>query len=172
MLTMSSEANREYVRDTVQYYVGDDVVVKESGGKDNVVRGVPEVEMREDIKKRLNMDVPVFQYKPEEMEFIKYEVYDKDRTTLIYYTIDGEKVVLCISEKAVNKHNMKGYDGKLINTISGEYDTFLIDIFKDVDKNSNQKGYSARWERNDVNYRLSGSVEKKEFYKILKKMSF
>ena len=172
VLTMSSEANREYVKDTVSYYVGEDVVVKSSGGKDNVIRGVSETEMREDIKERLNLEVPKFQYKPENMKLIKYETYDNDKMALIYYTIDQKKIVLCISEGYDDKHNMKTYDGRSISTIFNDYNAFSIDVFENLDENSDKKTYSAKWERENVDYRFSGNIEKKEFYKILKKMTF
>ena len=172
VLTMSSEANREYVKDTVQYYIGDDVVVKSSSDSDQVIRNVTETEMRTDIKEKLDIEVPKFQYKPEKTNFVKYEIYNNDKMALIYYTIEEKKVVLCISNSNNNRQNMKTYDGKLIDTIQIDYEEFMVDIFENLDKNSNQKSYSARWEREEIGYRLSGIIEKEEFYKILKKMSF
>ena len=172
VLTMSSEANREYAKDTVSYYVGDDVLVKSSGGKDNVVRGVPEAEMRADIKEKLNIEVPVFEYKPSKMKFVKYEIYDKTKMALIYYTVKDRKMVLCMSESDDNKHNVKFYDGKLIDTIETQGKKLLVNVFENLDENSEQKAYSAKWERKNVNYRFSGNIDKKEFYKILKKMAF
>lgn len=172
VLTMSSEANREYVKDTVQYYVGDDVVVKSSGEEDNVVRGVSEAEMRADIKKKLNIEVPVFQYKPQGMKFDGYTLYESDRVALVYYIIRGRKLVLDISEKDANKNHTKFYTGKEIDTIWTDYTRLAISIFEDSDENSQQKSYCAKWKEQEVNYRLSGSVEKEEFYKILKKMMF
>ena len=172
VLTMSSEANREYVKDTVQYYVGDDGVVKSSGEEDNVVRGVSEAEMRADIKKKLNIEVPVFQYKPQGMKFDGYTLYESDRVALVYYIIRGRKLVLDISEKDANKNHTKFYTGKEIDTIWTDYTRLAISIFEDSDENSQQKSYCAKWKEQEVNYRLSGSVEKEEFYKILKKMMF
>ena len=172
VLTMSSEANREYVKDTVSYYVGDDVVVKSSDGKDNVVRGVSEAEMRADIKEKLNIEVPIFRYLPEEMKLVKYEIYDKDKMALVYYTIEDTKVTLAISGKYDDKQNIKIYDGDKIDIISDRYNEFFINIFENVDKNSGLEVYSAKWERKTVIYRFSGMKKKQEFYKILKKMTF
>ena len=172
VLTMSSEANREYVKDTVSYYVGDDVVVKSSDGKDNVVRGVSEAEMRADIKEKLNIEVPIFRYLPEEMKLVKYEIYDKDKMALVYYTIEDTKVTLAISGKYDDKQNIKIYDGDKIDIISDRYNEFFINIFENVDKNSGLEVYSAKWERKSVIYRFSGMKKKQEFYKILKKMTF
>ena len=172
VLTMSSEANREYVKDTVSYYVGDDVVVKSSDGKDNVVRGVSEAEMRADIKEKLNIEVPIFRYLPEEMKLVKYEIYDKDKMALVYYTIEDTKVTLAISGKYDDKQNIKIYDGDKIDIISDRYNEIFINIFENVDKNSGLEVYSAKWERKSVIYRFSGMKKKQEFYKILKKMTF
>ena len=172
VLTMSSEANREYVKDTVSYYVGDNVVVKSSDGKDNVVRGVSEAEMRADIKEKLNIEVPIFRYLPEEMKLVKYEIYDKDKMALVYYTIEDTKVTLAISGKYDDKQNIKIYDGDKIDIISDRYNEFFINIFENVDKNSGLEVYSAKWERKSVIYRFSGMKKKQEFYKILKKMTF
>lgn len=172
VLTMSSEANREYVKDTVSYYVGDDVLLKSSDGKDNVVRGVSEAEMRADIKEKLNIEVPVFEYKPSKMKFVKYEIYDKDKMVLVYYMIETEKVILCISESHNDKHNMKVHDGQIIDTIFDRRHEFSIDIFENLDEVSDSKTYSARWERKNGTYRFSGMSKKQEFYKILKKMTF
>ena len=172
VLTMSSEANREYVKDTVSYYVGDDVVVKSSDGKDNVVRGVSEAEMRADIKEKLNIEVPIFRYLPEEMKLVKYEIYDKDKMALVYYTIEDTKVTLAISGKYDDKQNIKIYDGDKIDIISDRYNEFFINIFENVDKNSGLEVYSEKWEKKSVIYRFSGMKKKQEFYKILKKMTF
>ena len=172
VLTMSSEANREYVKDTVQYYVGDDVVVKESGGKDNVIRGVSEPEMKEDIQQKIGLEVPSFRYKPNQMELEGYTIYESDKVALIYYAIEQKKVVLCISNNDNKKNNVKSYEGKVIDTLSTNRGILSVEIFEDIDANNNKKKYSAIWEKENARYRLSGSVEKEEFYKILKKMTF
>lgn len=172
VLTMSSRANREYVKDTVSYYVGDDVVVKSSGGKDNVVRGVTEAEMREDIKEKLNMDVPVFQYKPESMRFEGYTIYENDKVALIYYMVKEKTIVLTISEGDNTKHVMRTYGGEKIDSISDDHHNFSIDIFENLDKNGDFTTYSAKWQKNQSGYTLFGMEQKEEFYKILKKMAF
>ena len=172
VLTMSSEANREYVKDTVSYYVGDDVLVKESGGKDNVVRGVSEAEMREDIKKKTNIEVPVFRYKPEKMKFIKYEIYNNAKKVLVYYTVDEKKMVLYIRKGDDKKNDIDAYAGTVIDTLYIEHNIFPVDILEDIDQGSNQKNYSAIWKKGNIRYRLSGCIPKEEIYKILKKMTF
>ena len=172
VLTMSSEANREYVKDTVSYYVGDDVVVKSSGGKDNVIRGVTEAEMRDDIKETLNMDVPAFRYKPEDMEFDGYTIYENDKVALIYYMMKDKMMVLTISEEYDAKQTNKIYNAEKIDTIPDKYHEFSIEIFENLDKADDSKVYYAKWEKNENSYTLVGMKEKDEFYKILKKMSF
>lgn len=171
VLTMSSEANREYVKDTVSYYVGDDVVVKSSAGEDNLVRGVSEYDMRVDVKEQLNLDVPVFQYKPEEMQFVEYEIYNQDGMALVYYLIEDKKIVLYISDDNNKKSNMKTYDGKLIDTIFNDYNIIPIDIFENSNEDGTQS-YYAKWKKNDCSYIFIGMPQKREFYKILKKMTF
>ena len=168
---MSSEANREYVKDTVSYYVGDDVVVKSSAGEDNLVRGVSEYDMRVDVKEQLNLDVPVFQYKPEEMQFVEYEIYNQDGMALVYYLIEDKKIVLYISDDNNKKSNMKTYDGKLIDTIFNDYNIIPIDIFENSNEDGTQS-YYAKWKKNDCSYIFIGMPQKREFYKILKKMTF
>ncbi|MDO5389793.1 MAG: DUF4367 domain-containing protein [Eubacteriales bacterium] len=172
VLTMSSEANREYVKDTVSYYTGDDVVVKSGGGKDNVIRGVPEAEMRDDIKETLNMEVPVFRYKPKRMEFEGYTIYENDKVALVYYMMKEKTIILTISEGGNTKHVMKTYGGEKIDTISDKHHEFSIDIFENSNENSEFKTYSAKWDRYKNSYTLVGMEEKEEFYKILKKMTF
>ena len=160
------------MKDTVSYYVGDDVVVKSRSGEDNAVRGVSEAEMRADIKEELNIEVPVFRYKPEEMELKKYEIYDKGSRILIYYSLAREKVVLCIVEGDDDKHDIDAYDGELVDTIQNIDQNLSINIFENLEKESGEKKYSAKWERENANYRLSGIKEKEEFYNLLKKMTF
>lgn len=172
VLTMSSEANREYVKDTVSYYVGDNVVVKSSGGKDNVIRGGSEGEMRVDIRETLNIEVPMFQYKPKGMKFEGYTLYENDKAALIYYTMKDKKAVLAISEGENTKHAMETYDGEKIDSIYNGYYNISIDIFENIDENNDFKTYSAKWEKNGSNYTLAGMNQKGEFYKILKKMTF
>ena len=128
--------------------------------------------MREDIKEKLNIEVPILRYKPTNMKFAEYEIYDKDKMALVYYMIEDTKIVLAISEKYDDKQAIKAYDGDRIDVITDRYDNFSINIFENIDKNSGLKVYSAKWERKSVIYRFSGMEKKQEFYKILKKMTF
>lgn len=172
LLTISSEANRQHVADMVNYYIGDDVVVKSRSDSSQTIRDVPELEMRTEIKEDLDMEVPVFPYKPEKMKFVEYETYKNDKVAIVYYEIEGEKLVLCMSGDEGGKQNTKFYDGKIMDTICIDYKEISVDIFENVDKSNESKSYSARWERENVTYRLSGKIKKEEFYKILKKMTY
>lgn len=172
LLTISSEANRQHVADVVNYYIGDDVVVKSRSDSDQTIRNVTETEMKTDIEEKLDMEVPVFPYKPEEMRFVKYEIYENDKVAIVYYEIEGEKLVLCMSGDNGGKQNAKFYAEKVIDKIYMEYQELSIDIFENTDKSNESRSYSARWERENVTYRLSGKIKKEEFYKILKKMVY
>lgn len=172
LLTISSEANRQHVADVVNYYIGDDVVVKSRSDSDQTVRNVTETEMITNIREKLNMKVPVFQYKPEGMKFTKYEIYDNDKVAMVHYAVEGEKLILCMSENDDGKQNAKFYAEKVIDKIYTEYQELSIDIFENTDKSNESRSYSARWERDNVTYRLSGKIKKEEFYKILKKMVY
>lgn len=172
LLTISSEANRQHVADVVNYYIGDDVVVKSRSDSSQTIRDVSELEMRTEIRERLDIEAPIFQYKPKGMKFAKYEIYDDDKMVLVHYDIDGEKLVLCISGDGSEKYNTKFYDGKVIDKIYTEYQELSVDVFENMGKNNESKSYSARWERDNAAYRLSGKIKKEEFYKILKKMVY
>lgn len=172
LLTISSEANRQHVADVVNYYIGDDVVMKSRSDSNQTIRDVSELEMRTEIREKLDIEAPIFQYKPKGMKFVKYEIYDDDKMVLVHYDVEGEKLVLCMSENNGGKQNAKFYAGKVMDTVYVEYDGFSADIFENTDKSNGHKSYSAGWERENVMYRLSGMVEKEEFYKILKKMVY
>lgn len=172
LLTISSEANRQHVADVVNYYIGDDVVVKSRSDSDQTVRNVTETEMRTDIREKLDIEAPIFSYKPEEMRFVKYEIYDNDKVAMVYYEVEGQKLILCMSENDDGKQNTKFYDGKIMDTICIDYKELSVDIFENTDKSNGSKSYSARWEKDNVAYRLSGKIKKEEFYKILKKMVY
>lgn len=172
LLTISSEANRQHVADVVNYYIGDDVVMKSRSDSNQTIRDVSELEMRTEIREKLDIEAPIFQYKPKGMKFVEYEIYDDDKEAIVYYEIEGEKLVLCMSGDEGGKQNAKFYAGKVMDTVCIDYKELSVDIFENTDKSNGSKSYSAVWERENVMYRLSGVVEKEEFYKILKKMVY
>lgn len=170
-LSMTSEANRQYVMDTVRYVSGKDVRIKVSNGDNIIIRDNSETEMRRDIKERLGIDVPIFKYKPQNMSFEGYEVYEERQCVFLYYELKDSKIILCASIMDGKELAIEGFEGDEMGTVDIAYGTLQANVYENNDDESGKITYSGIWKRENVLYRVSGDVEE-EFYKILKKIVF
>ncbi len=168
-LSMTSEANRQYVMDTVSYVSGKDVQVKINNDS-NIIRNSSEAEMRIDIENKLDVSVPIFKYKPNNMKFVGYEIYEDYQNAYIYYEMEDEKITLYISTVESQKSGIEGFESAPMDVVETESGTNKIDIYENNDGENDQYTYCGLWTNKNARYRLGGIRDKEDFYKILKKM--
>lgn len=170
-LTMSSQANRQYIFDSVRYVMGRDTRVNVNSDDGALIRGMAEDEARIDIEEQMKVEVPIMRYRPKELVFLGYELYLERGCTIFHYQLGENKIILFISNNENKGTRSVLYDGKSkenIELLEGKIDA---SIYESADKDDGPS-YGAEWEFKNVYYRLTGKLEKEEFEKIIKKICY
>lgn len=172
-VSMTSEANRQYVMDTVSYYKdgNTNIHVKSDGGTKQ--KGLSANEVKEEILQSIMIEIPDMNSVPEGMEITNMELFDKDECATITYKYKNSKLLLYVSAiESVDKIETSVLDGTLVSEVMVDRNTIKVPIYEDEDSTKSEKIYSAEWYRKDCSYRFVGNVEKGIFEKILKNMTY
>ena len=171
--SMTSEANRNYLVNTVRILSGKDskfVTFNDSSNED-----VNELESKAllEIKDKLNVEMPEFYYRPFGMEVIYYEVNEFTATAKVEYQYNDNIFLLLIDKQSENTaSNNNSTNGEEVEEKILNGDGEEVIIKKIVDDGEREANYVAQWARNDVNYVFSGRLEWNEFKKIIEQMKF
>ncbi len=171
--SMTSEGNRQYVVESVKYLLGEDTRVVVDNDEENELPETNEYEAIADIENTLGVDVPEFMYRPSGFVYKNYNIDRLSGNAWIEYDYNQSIIVLNINQEDENNDStvdsMHG-TGEDIIGISGEN----IDVYvKEIqEKNDIIPSYSARWERKEIVYQLSGKMEKDTFYKMIERIRF
>ena len=168
-VTMTGEANRLRLLQTVNEVLGTGDLMKTNNGDDRLVSGGNENKVRREIEEALQAEVPDFLYLPEGIRFESYELVSEVGYATMEYTYDKGYFYLNISNSLTDMSQgaIKEKEKKdKIETLSGEIE-FVI---KPVEDSRNK--YEARWEHNNVAYDLVGEIGKDELIKILENLSY
>ena len=167
--SMTSEANRKYLVNSVRIWSGDDTKTV----VDNEKANVDEDEAIADIKEKLGVEMPIFYWRPQGLNFKSYELKAPLDVARIEYEYEENIIVLYIdkqsSDIASNISSMHGDKQEIIDSEGTDSGIVLEKIENKDDKNSN---YVARWYKNNVEYVFSGKIDIEELKKILKNMKF
>ena len=171
--SMSSEANRKYLVNSVRILSGNDSQLLTDNSDENEKSSSEESDAIADIEEKLGVEVPEFFYRPNGMEFKEYAIKAAAWAAYIQYVYENNNIFLYIDKQqeqtASNINSLNG-DEKTIDTISVED----IDVFIKVLQDSEDKKmtYVADWKYNDVTYQVLGKFELEELEKIVKEMKF
>ena len=171
--SMSSEANRKYLVNSVRILSGNDSQFISYNDDSNENASTKESDAIADIEEKLGVEVPEFFYRPNGMEFKEYAIKAAAWAAYIQYVYENNNIFLYIDKQqeqtASNINSLNG-DEKTIDTISVED----IDVFIKVLQDSEDKKmtYVADWNYNDVSYHIVGKLELYELKKIIKEMKF
>ena len=171
--SMTSEANRKYLVNTVRVWSGDDTKTVVDNDDSNEKANVDEDEAIADIKEKLGVEMPIFYWRPQGLNFKSYELKAPLDVARIEYEYEENIIVLYIdkqsSDIASNISSMHGDKQEIIDSEGTDSGIVLEKIENKDDKNSN---YVARWYKNNVEYVFSGKIDIEELKKILKNMKF
>ncbi len=170
-MSMTSEANRQYVKDTVSYAIGGDTIVKVSNGDESLIRGVEEYQVKEDIEKKLGVSVPIINYRPQGMSFEGYEIYEQFNYAILYYNLNDYTLVLYVASDTDLIESAKLLEGKNIPERVTTYNNIEVQVLEDED-GIGMPTYTAYWEFNNTYFQLNGKIKKEELKKILKKITY
>lgn len=169
--SMTSEANRKYLVNSVRIWSGDDLKTIAYNDSSNEDASSDEDKAIADIEEKLDVEVPKFYYRPYGFEFADYVVDELTSLARIEYEYETNSIVLLIDRQNDDRSSrIKSACGDEQNLIVTSNDGTTVEIKQNYD--DEETSYSAEWEKNGVTYTLSGKIELEEIKKIIKKMLF
>lgn len=169
--SMTSEANRNYLVNSVRILSGDDTKMVVYNDESNEDANPDEEKAIAEIEEKLGVEVPEFYYRPYGMEFSGYVIKDLSSLARVEYEYKGKSIILLIDKQNDNRSS------RIKSTCGDEKDLIVTSnegIVVQIKQNYDDKGesYSAEWENNGVTYVLSGKLEIEEIKKIIENMKF
>ena len=172
-VSMTSEANRAYVMETVDSMVGNHTQT-EMDNNETLKNVTTEEEARREIENSLNIKLPQFYYMPDGMEYIGYSLDSNAHIAFLQYMYESKVISLMIFTNERDATSVATSDqGKEIEKIKSDLassiETTLWEIYESGDE---QSTYMLQWEYKNTYYELSGKINKNEMYNIARKILF
>lgn len=170
--SMTSEANRKYLVNSVRIWSGDDTKTVDDNDENNERANVDEEVAIEEIEEKLGVKIPEFYYRPYGFEFSKYLVDDLTFFAWMEYEYNGSAVTLVIDKQDIKTASkINSLDGNEKDSIVIENEDVPISI-KKLYNEDNTYDYSAEWYKDGTSYFLFGKIDFEEIKKIVEKMKF
>ena len=171
--SMSSEANRKYLVNSVRILSGNDSQFISYNDETNEDASTEESDAYADIEEKLGVKLPEFYYRPNGMEFLKYTINEQASISYIKYKFEENGILFYINEQRKDKSsNISSVIGKekIVDIISEDWgDVTIKEIQDETDKSST---YSADWDYENVSYTITGKIELEELKNIINYMKF
>ena len=162
-VSMTSEANRAYVMETVNGVMGDstETEIDNDDTKDN---SLTEDGARENIIDVLNIEMPRFFYWPSDIEYQDYSIDETAQTALIIYQKDDELIHFMIMLNEKSKALLATSDlGREIKKLNSELmEGINATLWEVFDEGDEKQTYILQWEYKNVYYELSGKLSETE----------
>ena len=171
--SMSSEANRKYLVNSVRILSGNDSQFISYNDDSNENASTKESDAITDIEEKLDVKMPEFYYRPYGMEYMTYEISEPASTAKINYQYDDNIVTFYIdkqNQSTASNINSSNGEEKIIDTI--EKEGYKVTLKKLQEQNEKNLTYVAQWEYNGCAYSWSGKFRIEELKKIIKEMKF
>ena len=166
-VSMTSEANRAYVMETVNNMTGNGTETEVDN--DNMLTAATTEEgARLEIAEALNVKIPRFFYWPDDIEYQDYSIDEAAQTAFILYKKENQLIHLMIMSNEKSKSLLATSDlGKEIKKLESEWvegiNTTLWEVFDEGDE---KPTYILQWEYKNVYYELSGKLLETEMEDI------
>lgn len=171
--SMSSEANRKYLVNSVRILSGNDSQFITDNEESNERATTEESDAFADIEEKLGVKLPEFYYRPNGMEFLDYEVRERTGIAKIEYQYRENVIAFYIDKQQEDKiSNVNGLSGDEKTICTMDINSVEIHIKEIEDINDEQLTYTVDWCYKNVAYQLLGKIELKELKKIIKEMKF
>lgn len=171
--SMSSEANRKYLVNSVRILSGNDSQFITDNSSDNEHATTEESDAIADIEEKLGVKMPEFYYRPYGMEYMTYEIRERTSFSKIEYEYKDNILLFYIDKQnkdvASDISSLNGME-KIIDTIERDETDIIIKELRDEEDESFT--YAANWTYEGTSYTLSGKIELDELKKIIKYMKF
>ena len=171
--SMSSEANRKYLVNSVRILSGNDSQFISYNDDSNEDASTKESDAIADIEEKLGVKMPEFYYRPYGMEFIDYEVREGSAYADIEYQYKKDIEVLYIDKQdQFTTSKIRSLNGteKVIDEITNNGIKIIIKELRD--KKDKHITYVATWSSGECTYSWIGKMQIDELKKIVKEMKF
>ena len=170
--SMTSEANRKYLVNSVRIWSGDDTKTVNYNDDSNENANLDEDKAIADIEEKLGIEMPRFYYRPYGFEFSQYAIDELTSIAWIEYSYHDNVIVLYVDkqdESSESKMNSRHGDEAETIVVNEEGIQVSISKIEDVDE---KECYSAEWSIDSEIYCLSGRMDIEDLKKIIEKMKF
>lgn len=171
--SMSSEANRKYLVNSVRILSGNDSQFITDNSSDNEHATTEESDAIADIEEKLDVKMPEFYYRPYGMEFSMYEISEPTSFAYIKYKLNDTNVLFYVDKQQKNKaSDISSISGKekIVDTISKDWGSIVVKEIED--KSDKQSTYTANWIYEENSYTIAGKIKFNEIKKLVEYMKF
>ncbi len=172
-VSMTSEANRAYVMETVNNMTGNSTET-EVDNDDMLTAATTEEEARLEIAKALNVNVPRFFYWPDDIEYQDYSIDEAAQTAFILYKKDAQLIHLMImsNEKSTSLLATSDLGNPLKELNSELMEGINATLWEVMDESDEEPTYILQWEYKNVYYELSGKLTETDMEEIAKNIMY
>lgn len=172
-VSMTSEANRAYVMETVNDVMGNSTET-EIDNEDTKDSSLTEEEARENIIAALNIEMPRFFYWPTDAEYQDYSIDEAAHTAIMLYTNNDANIHFVVISNEKDASFLASRDlGKQIKELNSEYmQNIKVGLWEVLDEGDEQPTYILQWEYKNVYYELSGKISESEMENIAKNILY
>ena len=172
-VSMTSEANRAYVMETVDSMIGNHTQT-ELDNNEVLREGSTEEGAREKIENDLKISLPQFYYLPDGMEYLDYSLDTDAKIGILQYTYKDKIIRLMVFANDKNATSMLASDiGKEIQNITSNLTSNICSTLWEVyEENDEQPTYILQWEYKNIYYELFGKLSKDEMVNIAEEIMF
>ena len=172
-VSMTSEANRAYVMETVNNMTGNNTET-EVDNDEMINSATTEEEAKKYILSSLNVEMPQFYYWPHGIEYESYTLDSEAQTAIIQYSYDEDILHFMIIANTKDASLLATSDsGKQIKKIRSELmDSINSTLWEVLEDNDEKPTYILQWEYKNVYYELSGKISETEMEDIAENIMY
>ena len=171
--SMSSEANRKYLVNSVRILSGNDSQFITDNSSDNEHATTEESDAIADIEEKLDVKMPEFYYRPYGMEFLDYEINENALYAKVEYNYQQNILVFYADKQnegtASNVRSLNGDEEIVYDITKGDVKVVIKEL---KDEKEDKSSYLASLEARDAIYYFSGKIQLDELKKFIEYMKF
>lgn len=172
-VSMTSEANRAYVMETVNNMTGNNTET-EVDNDDMLTAATTEEGARLEIAEALNVKIPRFFYWPDDIEYQDYSIDEGAQTAIVLYKKEDKILHFMIIANEKDASFLAARDvGKQIKELNSEFMKDIeVSLWEVLEEGDEQPTYILQWEYKNVYYELSGKFLETEMEDIAKNIMY
>ncbi len=172
-VSMTSEANRAYVMETVNDVVGNNTET-EIDNDDMMSNATTEEGAWENIISAFDIEMPQFFYWPADIKYQDYSIDEEAQTAIISYKKDDKLIHLIIMSNEKDASFLAARDvGKQIKELNSELmQDIKVSLWEVLKEGDEQPTYILQWEYKNVYYELSGKLLETEMEDIATNITY